>query len=43
MQPILVDRGELAAQAAIEILDYLGITLHPTLLSNRRRVRRILP
>ena len=42
MQPVLVDRRQLAAQAAIEILDNLGITLHPTLSSNRRRVRRIL-
>ena len=32
MQPVLVDRGEFAAQAAIEIFDHPGIALHEVLL-----------
>src|SRR5918997_5772386 len=32
MQPVLVDRRQLAAQAAIEILDNLRIALHPNSL-----------
>jgi hypothetical protein len=31
MQPILVDGGELAAQALVEIIDDLGVALHDAL------------
>jgi hypothetical protein len=40
MQPVLIDCRQLAAQAAIEILDNLGITLHPTLLAELLRIER---
>jgi hypothetical protein len=28
MQPVLVDRGELAAQALVEMVDDFGVALH---------------
>jgi hypothetical protein len=28
VQPVLVDRGQLAAQSAVQVLDDLGVALH---------------
>src|SRR3954452_5349228 len=35
MQPILVDRGHLMPQAAVEIIDDFGVALHGQVLSKR--------